>query len=230
MRYVKLLSGIRRNSNVDEATLTSNAWRFTPATFANRISLGRFKVEHHIRFLSNKIAATIAKGGGRLIISAPPRHGKSTLISQWLPIWYLEHWPDKRVVVAAYGDDIACEWGRKVRNEFQDNELLATDLRNDSTAAGRWNTPAGGGMVSVGVGGPLSGRGFDIGICDDLIKNWQDAHSLTVQMHLWDWWKSTFYTRAEPGATIIVGMTRWGTADIIAQLIEEQPGVWEVIH
>ena len=207
-----------------------DAWRWTPHTFAQRVSGGLFTVQPHIRFIGNKIAAAIAQGGKRLMIHAPPRHGKSWLTSYWLPTWYLETFPSQRVILGAYGAEISEEWGRRVRNEFSSNAMLTTKLRDDSKAAGRWNTPQGGGMMAVGVGGALSGFGGNLIILDDLIKNWQDAHSKTVRDHLYDWWKSTLYTRAEPGATIVIAMTRWTAEDLPATLRNEHPEDWEVIN
>ncbi len=212
-------------------SLTDEAWRWTPHSFANVCSDRKFKVENHLRYIGNRIANAVIRGGGRLMIHAPPRHGKSFLTSYWLPTWFLETWPDRRVIVSAYGDEIATEWGRRVRNEFDGNAHLKTKLREDSKAAGRWHVEKhGGGMMAVGVGGALSGFGGDLLLCDDLIKNWKEAHSVTTKNALYDWFKSTFYTRAEPHATVIIAMTRWGVDDLPARLREEQPDEWEVIN
>lgn len=207
----------------------AEAWRIAPHTFAARASNGQWRIEPHLEYISKKILAALIKGNARLIINGPPRHGKSFLISYWLPVWFLNTWPERRVILAAYGEEIAVEWGRRVRNEFARNQFLSTPLRDDSKAASRWHTPQGGGMFATGVGGALSGYGGDLLLGDDLIKNWQDAHSQQCKSVLWDWWHSTFFTRKEPGASIVLAMTRWATDDICARLVKEQPGEWEVI-
>ena len=210
--------------------LFDEAWRYTPHTFAHKISGGKFENYKHIRYFGTTVASTIAKGNGRLMVHIPPRHGKSTLISQWTPVWYLEMFPQKRVVVAGYAMKIAMEWCRKVRNEFANNPLLKTKLSDDSKSASLWHTPQGGGMMAVGVDCGLSGFGFDLGICDDLIEDSQAAHSVASKLHLYDWYKSTFSTRAEPNATTIMAMTRWSVEDICSTLREEQPEDWTVIN
>ena len=62
--------------------------------------------------------------------------------------------------------------------------------------------------MTVGVGGPFTGYGFDLLIIDDPVKNREEANSPTQRQHLWDWWRSTARTRLEPGGSIIVVTTR----------------------
>lgn len=201
-----------------------------PYAFAEHVSGGAWKAMPHLRYIGKKILDAISNGNGRLIINMPVRMGKSFFISYWLPIWYLDNYPNKRVILAAYGAELATEWGRRVRNEFAVNPMLSTKLREDSHAAGRWHTPEGGGMMTAGVGGAISGFGGDLILADDLIKNWQEAHSFQSKNMLWEWWKSTFFTRKEPGATVILAMTRWSDDDICARLIADQPEEWKVVR
>ena len=210
--------------------IASNLWRWRPDTFAERLSRGRWKAYPHLRFTAEKIAEAATTPNRRLIINAPPRHGKSLLTSHWTPVWYIDTFPTQRIILCSYGDELATGFGREVRNEFENNPMCKTRLRQDSQAANRWHTPEGGGMLTAGVGGPISGKGFNLGILDDPIKNWQDAHSHQVKTVLWDWFHSTFLTRAEPGASIIIAMTRWSDDDLVAKLQAEDPERWEVIN
>ena len=82
----------------------------------------------------------------RLIVSMPPRHGKSELLSHWTPIWYLANFPNKRIILASYAADFAASWGRKVRNTIV-NSGIEMDLANDLGAAERWELAQGGGMT-----------------------------------------------------------------------------------
>lgn len=43
----------------------------------------------------------------RLMIFMPPSHGKSMLVLQFLPAWYLGTFPDRRIIVCGYGNDLA---------------------------------------------------------------------------------------------------------------------------
>ena len=62
------------------------------------------------------------------------------------------------------------------------------------------------------------------------MKNWQEAHSFQAKNVLYDWWKSTFFTRKEPHATVIAAMTRWTDDDICARVLADQPDQWTVIR
>ena len=161
----------------------------------------------------------------------PPRHGKSELFSHWLPTWFLTRWPTRRVMEACYEADFAASWGRKVRNTIGENgATLGLRLAADSAAASRWELTAGGGMVTAGVGGPFTGKGGDLLLVDDPIKNAEEASSEVYRDKLWDWWKSTAYTRLEPGGTVIVVMTRWHEDDLVGRLLRDQEERWEVIR
>jgi hypothetical protein len=204
-------------------------WRAFPHTYAEHASGGLWQPYPHLVYLGRRLSEAVCRGGGRIIVNAPPRHCKSEFISHWLPTWFLDCLPYQRVLLGSYGDALASDFGRQVRNEFERNENCRSHLREDSTSAQRWNTPEGGGMMVAGVGGPFSGRGGNLLILDDPVKNWQDAHSHQVNAQLWDWYHSTFYTRAEPGATIVIGMTRWDEDDLVGRLLAEGRDKWEVI-
>lgn len=167
--------------------------------------------------------------GARIIVEMPPRHSKSETVSHWFPVWLLNNWPHWRVILTSYEADFASSWGRKVRNTIQANErALRVRVSGDSAAANRWDTTAGGGMVTAGVGGPITGRGGDVLIVDDPIKNSAEANSGTIRDHIWEWWQSTAYTRLEPGAMVIVVMTRWHQDDLAGRLLREmQEGTGE---
>ena len=168
--------------------------------------------------------------GGRLIVTMPPRHGKSELISHWVPSWYLHNWPKDKVIITTYEEHFAKQWGRRTRNTINQHESIRTFLSKDTKAAGEWETDKGGGMLASGVGGPITGRGFHLGIIDDPVKNWIDAQSKTIRQNIIDWFLSTFYTRAEPGATIILLMTRWHENDLAGFLIKEHDDNWQEIR
>ena len=216
--------------NPPSDSLLSSAWRAAPHLYAAFASVGRWKMYPPLRHIGNRIARAVARGNGRLIVNCPPRHGKSELISHWTPVWFLDNLPQERVILCSYGDALAGDFGRTARNEFESNPCCRARLRADSTAAQRWNTPQGGGMITAGVGGPIAGKGFTLGILDDVFKNWQEAHSPQTKELVWEWFHSTFLTRAEPGATIVIAMTRWCEDDLVGRLLVENPRQWEVIR
>jgi len=203
----------------------------TPDRLAEDLSKGRFKRYKHIQMLGRKLAQSISRGNARLVISIPPRHGKSWLISKWLPVWDLTLAPADNIILSSYEADFASQWGRQVRNLITENsDKLQIKLTEDSKAANRWNTPEGGGMVTAGIGGPITGRGGNLLIIDDPVKNWEQAVSDVYQRKTIDWFNSTLYTRAEPNASIILLMTRWHQNDLAGYLLSEHEDPWEEIR
>jgi len=208
---------------------TDDSWKDHLVTFAEYLSRGNWKPYRHLTYLAKEITKAIGPGSGRLIINMPPRHGKSTLASHWFPAWFLEAFPEQWVMLCSYEASIAADWGRRVRDTFNTRELW-TNIRDDVRAANRWYTPEGGGMITAGVGGPIGGRGFHLGIIDDPFKNWEQAYSSTYRRHLLDWFQSTFYTRKEPNGSIVIIQTRWHENDLAGWLIKEHSDKWTEIN
>lgn len=204
------------SSESQETTLMA-----TPAGLAYVVSGGRWKPARHLQLLSRKLSDLATGRIRRLIVSMPPRHGKSELCSHWFPIWLLNTWPDRRVILASFEADFAASWGRRVRNTILEHQdVLQVRLSSDSTAANRWETVHGGGMVTAGVGGSITGRGAELLIIDDPVKNAEEAYSETYRQRAWDWWTTTASTRLEPGASAMVIMTRWHDDDLAGRLLE----------
>lgn len=197
-------------------------WKLLPHTLAAHTSRGAWIPYDYLVILSHIITNEIAKGDGRILVSVPPRHGKSMFISQWLPVWFLTNWPQKNVILATYEAKFAAKWGRTDRNIFQEHPELGVVIAEDATASARWLTTEGGGMITAGVGGPLTGEGAHLLIGDDLHKNWAEVMSYTIRKGVHDWLDSTFLTRMEPGATAILLMTRWHEDDAIGYVMREK--------
>lgn len=165
----------------------------------------------------------------------PPRHGKSSLCSHYFPAWYLGTYPDKRILLTSYEAAFAASWGRKARNVLEEyGGEFGVAVAGDSHAANSWSISGhDGSMVTAGAGGSLTGRGADVLICDDPVKNWEEAQSETIRNNVWDWWTSTAYTRLEPDAAVVVIQTRWHEDDLAGRLLAEakQGGEqWRVIN
>ena len=145
--------------------------------------------------------------------------------------------PDKRVILTAYEADFAATWGRRARDVLNEygNSVFGIEVNNKSSAANRWDIQGNtGGMVTAGVGGPITGKGADILIIDDPVKNAEEANSQTYRDKTWEWYQSTAYTRLEPNGSIILIMTRWHEDDfagrILNQIEHDKGEHWEVIN
>ena len=172
----------------------------------------------------------------RLMLFVPPRYGKSELASINFPAWYLGKHPEKEIIVASYSAELAQDFGYKTRNLVAGEEygtLFDTRLMEDSKSKAKWLTKEKGGYTAVGVGGAITGRGANILLIDDPVKNREDAESETMRSKTWDWYTSTAYTRLEKNAAVILIMTRWHMDDLAGRLLKKQEeggDKWEVIE
>lgn len=209
--------------------LYEKRWRYNPATFAHVASRGRWTPYRWLDALLTAITDDLLDGGARIIINAPPRHGKSLAFSHWLPTWLLEWFPERRVILTSYSDTFAAHWGRKVRDEFRNNDLLTVELNPAKTESSDWETAQGGGMKTAGAQGGITGRGGSLIICDDPVKDFEEANSPTVRRKIIERFNADLYTRLEPGGSIVVIMTRWHEEDLAGYLVNEHSDDWQLV-
>lgn len=172
------------------------------------------------------------------MVFMPPRHGKSEKASKRFPSWYLGRNPKRQIIAASYNSDLATDFGREVRNIVASPEFgevfKDVRLRQDSRAADRMNTAHGGAYFAVGVGTATTGRGAHLGLIDDPFKDREEADSETQREKVWNWYRSTFFTRLMPGGAIVLIQTRWHEDDLSGRLLEhegriEDGGQWTVL-
>lgn len=212
----------------------------TPAGFARYASGGTWKPAKHLLLL-NRILMAAAGGerwASRVIIEMPPRHGKSEFCSGYFPAWYTGLHPDRKVALASYEAGLAATWGQRNRDllEAYGPGVFGVQVRQDSQAKNDWKiTKRRGGMFTTGVGGALTGRGANVAIIDDPVKNAAEAMSETFRERNKEWYKSTLRTRIEKDqvlahdGAIVVIQTRWHEDDLAGWLQKEFPDEWLVI-
>lgn len=217
----------------EQISRIASNWRLTPATMATKLTRGKWIAAPWLRYASTRIASGIARGGARIIISAPPRHGKSELVAKWTSVWALENFPDRNVILTGYGADLVEESGRWVRDRIReygnDTNVLNARIRGDVSKVSAFLTESNGYMFSVGLGGAITGRGAHILLIDDYIKEIKEALSQAHRDYLWNWFVTTAMTRLEPGASVIIIATRWHSDDLIGRILKLFPGRWENI-
>jgi len=172
----------------------------------------------------------------RLIINMPPRHTKSEFASYLLPAWMVGRNPKLKIIQVTHTGELAIRFGRKAKNLIDSEEyskIFQTRLQEDSQAAGRWETAQGGEYFAAGVGGAITGRGADLLIIDDPHSE-QDAMSPTALENCYEWYTSGPRQRLQPGASIVLVMTRWSKKDLTGVLLKNQKEVkgdqWEVVE
>ena len=190
----------------------------------------------HHRVIAQKFNDLANKKINRLIINMPPRHTKSEFASFLLPAWMVGRNPKLKIIQATHTGELAVRFGRKAKTLIDSEEyakVFETRLREDSQAAGRWETAQGGEYFAAGVGGAITGRGADLLIIDDPHSE-QDAMSANAFDNAYEWYTSGPRQRLQPGGQIVLVMTRWSKKDLTGILLKNQKEVkgdqWEVVE
>jgi predicted phage terminase large subunit-like protein len=211
------------------------AARESPAALGHLAFRERFAYPPHIELIDEALQAVAWGQTKRLLVTMPPRHGKSYLISQIFPAWYVGRFPTRRLILASYEADFAASWGAKARALLDElgPPVFGVSVAPQSRAAKRWDTTAGGGMTTAGVGGPITGKGAHVLLIDDPVKNSEEAASATIREKTWQWYLSTAYTRleSEPEGAVIVVMTRWHEDDLAGRILAaDATQQWRVLR
>jgi predicted phage terminase large subunit-like protein len=192
-----------------------------------------YQAADHHRRICDRLEAIERGEIDRLMIFMPPRHGKSELASKRFPAWCLGRNPARQIIAASYNSDLANDFGRSVRNIVDEPEFREVfsevTLAPDSHAANRMNTNHGGAYVAAGVGTAVTGRGAHIALIDDPFKDRAEADSERIRDVVWDWYRSTLFTRLMPGGAIVLIQTRWHEDDLAGRLLEAESDQWEVL-
>lgn len=194
-----------------------------------------YKVGRHHQAIAEALERVERGECKRLMIFAPPRHGKSQLVSEYFPAWFLGRNPSKYIIAATYGQELANDFGRKVRNQLLDplhqGSFPNCKLISDSKAMNRFNTTAKGVYYAVGAGSAITGRGAHLLLLDDTLKGRKEAESEVMRKSLKDWYSSVAYTRLMPGGAIINIQTRWHDDDLGGWILREHGHEkWEVLN
>lgn len=223
--------------------ITPQMARAHPTAWAMYASEGRWKRSYHLQVLSEYLMKVVSGEIKRLCISFPPRHGKSEYVTKYFASWWLGRNPNDEVMIASYAQRITEQWSVASR------DLLAAYGKDvfDYAAAARsassmWNIrdmqtgkKMRGSMFATGKGGAMTGRGADLLICDDLIRDAEEAANPAIRDKCWDWLRSVAFTRLSPkGRAIIIG-TRWHFDDPIGRLerisgTDEEGEPWHFVN
>lgn len=180
----------------------------------------------HERVICNKLQDLESGKVKRLIITMPPRHGKSEIGSRKFPAWCIGRNPNRPIILGSYSADLAFTFSRSAQSTVDSPifEQIFPDVKlsKNRRAVEGWsvNETAEDVFIAAGVGGPVTGKGGGLLILDDPIKNAEQAESEVYREGLWEWWKSTFRTRLEPGGSILIMLTRWHEDDLVGRITE----------
>ena len=193
---------------------------------------GRWKRARHLDLLCEYLEKVEAGEMDRLIITMPPRHGKSMTVTESFPSWFIGRNPERRVIEVSYGADLARKFGLSNRRKIDEFgiEIFGVQVSRENGHATNWGVEGrAGGMISAGIGGSITGQGADLLIIDDPIKNRKEAESQTYRDNIWAEWQDTLSSRLHPGGRGVVIMTRWHEDDLVGRLLS-QSDEWTLIN
>ncbi|MBU2249691.1 MAG: phage terminase large subunit [Gammaproteobacteria bacterium] len=193
-----------------------------------------YKTPKHILVIASYLEAVERGEIDRLILTVPPRHGKTCLVAENFVPWYLGRNPEREIIFATYSGDRADDVGRKVRNAMIDTLHQAVfrscSISEDSQSVKKFSTNQRGAYHAVGIGGAITGRGAHLFVIDDPIKGRKEAESPTIRQTVKDWYTSVAYTRLMTKNAVIVIQTRWHDDDLAGWLMREHAHEnWTVI-
>jgi predicted phage terminase large subunit-like protein len=202
---------------------------FTQHTFSG------YRADPAHALLAAALDEVVAGRVNRLMILAPPQHGKSELASVRLPAYWLGRRPNDPVILASYAASLAYTKSRQARRIVESPEFAqvfpGVTTRRDRRAVDHWDiADHRGGLLAVGVGGPVTGHGAMLGIIDDPHANGEQAQSQVMRDMVWEWWQTTFRTRMWENGAIVLIQTRWHEDDLAGRLLLEQADLWNVLR
>lgn len=209
----------------------------------DNLDLSIFEDAKHHRAIA-KVLEKVEKGHiPRLIVTLPPRHGKSEMISRRFIPWLMGKDGYRSVIFASYNEDFAQDFGADCRTIMESPQYKQVfpgfTFRKGGASKSRVQAGPGGMAVFVGRGGSITGRGGDFVIIDDPIKDAMEAQSPTLRENLWTWFTQVLMTRLMTSqASIVIVQTRWHEDDIVGRLTdpmnphftESEAEKWKVIN
>lgn len=162
-----------------------------------------------------------------IILTVPPRHGKSEIVSRMLPTRFLGRHPDREVMVVSYSASLAETFskdGRKIMRTPEYKEIYPRiSLAPDNQGVQEWGVyldgkPTNGKAQFSGMDGSNTGKGAALIVVDDPLKGRQEAESELIRNRCWDVFRSDILSRRAPVSIVIVTLTRWHTDDIVGRI------------
>lgn len=196
-----------------------------------------FLTPDHIVLLASYLQKVESGEIKRLIITMPPRHGKSETTSGKFPGWCIGRDPTRRIILTSYGSTLAEKFSVQVRDTVDNNprfKQVFPFVTLDPGKQGKdlWavmGQPES--MIASGINGVATGFGAWLLIIDDPIKNYQEAQSASTQDLIWNTYQTVSRTRLDPDGAIIIIMTRWHNDDLVGMIEKsEEFSEFTVLH
>lgn len=188
-----------------------------------------FEIEPHHELIADHLHKLIEWSIKNLIISMPPRSGKSRMMQEFISYLYgIE--PNNDVLYTWHSLSLLEWFSRSIRNRINSDEyktLFDSQIATDNAAVKSWKINKWWEFSIFGVGGGITGKGGNYMVIDDPYASRQDAESDTVRRTVSEWYWSTFLSRKQDDKSKqIVIMQRWREDDLVWEILERQPDKW----
>jgi predicted phage terminase large subunit-like protein len=189
----------------------------------------RLQPHPYLGVLAHRLQKVARHETRRLVVSMPPRHGKSFLGSKCLPAFILAHEPAARIMVLSYGAELAEEIAYDIRQIMRSDfykGITTTRLAKDRTKVTDFATSAGGRVRAVSIEGGVTGKGGDFIIIDDPveIKDHDNIKRLERVNELFDGEIRTRLDNPKKGCILIIAH-RISEDDLVGHVLRE--GGWK---
>ncbi len=178
----------------------------------------RYEAPRHLKPLVDELMK-VFEGPHFVIVSVPPRHHKTETLLHFIA-YYLKRRSHHNVAYSTYAQDLSESKAVKAQQYAREAGVEAHPLMANRKD---WQTRENGGLFATSIGGEFTGRGANLLIVDDPFANREQAESTTYRNKVWAWWEDVGETRLEPGASVVVLMTRWHADDFSGRLIINRP-------
>ena len=176
-----------------------------------------------------------------LALSLPPRHGKSRTVGLFTG-WCLGVDKLSAIMTASYNESIGTIFSRNCRDLISEekhgnSKIIYSDIFPDSkikrgnSAVNDWTLEGGfNSYYGGGLGSSFTGRGCQILICDDPIKNAEEALNDNVLEKIYSTFTDTLMSRVEGNGIIVLVSTRWSKKDLIGSVLKNDKEHWYEIN
>lgn len=163
----------------------------------------------------------------KVLILAPPRHGKSEHNTREFSAYFLYKNPTKNTLLGGYNQEFANGLSLAARNIYRQS----VPYESVKNSVMEWHTDRGGILKAFGLQGGVTGRGGHLLNLDDPVKNREQAHSKTIRDKVWNTYRVDLYTRLEPRGSIVLTMTNWHHDDLAMRILNSKDGKnWIVLR
>ena len=179
----------------------------------------------HLQVVCDKLEAVERGDIKRLMIFMPPRHGKSMTSTETFPSWFIGKDPNRRVIIVSYADTLAKEFGMRNKEKIDryGEEIFGIQVSREKASVSSFGIEGKrGGIEAKGEAGGITGKGADLLMVDDIVKNRSSADSELQREKTWKEWTSTLRTRLHGDGRIIIIITRWHEDDLAGRLLDRQ--------